>query len=222
MSDYYKTDQTTLSDLSKGSIEEMYNKGYVFTRLGKGIMNQTRSIRIKLKDFELSSENRRILKHNPDLSFKQSPIPMTFDEYDWEISKLAKEFYETKFGSKTFTANKARELLTNPFKSNFNFLYKFYLHDEVAGYVIVFQTDKILHYAYPFYHIDKINTNLGMGMLINTILHAKDSRIKYFYLGSATKAEDKYKLQFKGLQWSNGRQWNDSVEELKTIISSAD
>ena len=183
-------------------------------------MNQTRSLRIDLEKFELSSENRRILKHNEDLTVVDGRIPMTFDEYDWEISKLANEFYETKFGSKTFTTNKARELLTNPFKSNYNALLTFRTGDKQVGYVIAFQTEKILHYAYPFYQIDMINSNLGMGMMLKAILFSKDKGHEYFYLGSATKPEDKYKLQFKGLEWSNGRTWSEDIEELKEIISS--
>jgi arginyl-tRNA--protein-N-Asp/Glu arginylyltransferase len=220
MSNYYKTDQITLTNLSQDSIEAKYSQGYVFTRLGKGVMNQTRSLRINLKNFNLTSENRRILKHNVDLTLVEGQIPMTFDEYDWEISKLAKEFYETKFGSKTFTTNKARELLTNPFKSNYNALFTYKIGDKEVGYVITLQTEKMLHYAYPFYQIDMINSNLGMGMMLKAILYSKDKGHEYFYLGSATKPEDKYKLQFKGLEWSNGRIWSDNIEELKELIQT--
>lgn len=220
MSNYYKTDQITLTNLSQDAIEERYSQGYVFTRLGKGVMNQTRSLRIDLEKFELSSENRRILKHNEGLSLADGQIPMTFDEYDWEISKLANEFYETKFGSKTFTTNKARELLTNPFKSNYNYLLTYKLEEKEVGYVITFQTEKILHYAYPFYQIDMINSNLGMGMMLKAIIYSKEKGQKYFYIGSATKPEDKYKLQFKGIEWSNGRNWSENIEELKEIIQN--
>lgn len=219
MSNYYKTDQITLTNLSQESIEEKYSQGYVFTRLGKGIMNQTRSLRINLNDFELTSENRRVLKHNENLEITEASIPMTVEEYDWEISKLAKEFYETKFGSKTFTTNKARELLTNPFKSNYNALFRFKVDEEEVGYVIIFKTNRILHYAYPFYKVDKINSNLGMGMMLKAIMYSKSQNFEYFYIGSVTKPEDKYKLQFKGLEWSNGRVWSNNIEELKVIIS---
>jgi len=40
----------------------MYDHGYVFTRIGKGVMHQTRSVRVDLAKFELTSENRRVLK----------------------------------------------------------------------------------------------------------------------------------------------------------------
>ena len=62
MNDYLTWDEKTITDFSPENINSLYNEGYVFTRKEKGIMNQTRSVRIDLSHFELSSENRRILK----------------------------------------------------------------------------------------------------------------------------------------------------------------
>jgi len=219
MSDYYKIDQITQNDLSQSAIEEKYSNGYVFTRINKGVMNQTRSLRIRLNEFELSSENKRVLKHVEGLTVSAKPLPLSFEDYDWEIAKLAKEFYEQKFGSKTFTANKARELLTNPFKSNYNSILIYEFEGEKVGYAICFETDKMLHYAYPFYYLEKFNNNFGMGMMLLSIQKAKEEGKDYVYLGSVTKPADKYKLQFKGLEWSNGRVWSDDLEGLKGKIS---
>lgn len=219
MTNYYKTDQITQKDLSQSAIEEKYEKGYVFTRLGKGIMNQTRSLRIKLAEFELSSENKRVLKHVDGLKVEAKPLPLSLEDYDWEISKLAKTFYEAKFGNKTFSTNKARELLTNPFKSNYNSILIYDFGKERVGYAICFETEKILHYGYPFYRLEEFNNNFGMGMMLLAIQKSKTADRDYMYLGSATKPADKYKLQFKGLEWFDGRVWSTDLEELKEKIS---
>lgn len=219
MSSYYKTDQIVQGDLSQKAIEDRYSHGYVFTRLGKGVMNQTRSLRINLSDFELTSENRRVLKHVEGLKIKSQPLPLPQEEYDWEISKLAKDFYDTKFGSKTFSTNKARELLTNPFKSNYNSILSYYFEDNQVGYAICFETEAISHYAYPFYYLERFNNNFGMGMMLLAIQRAKSDKRKYIYLGSATKSADKYKLQFKGLEWFDRARWSNDLEELKRKIS---
>ena len=220
MNNYYRTDQKTILDLSVKNIEDHYNRGYVFTRLAKGTMNQTRSIRIDLSKFELSSENRRVLKHVEGLEVSKSEVPMKFEDYDWEIAKLAKDFYTEKFGSKTFTANKARELLTNPFKSNYNVVLKYTLTVEKVGYAIAFETNSIFHYAHPFYYYERFNNNFGMGMILLAILSAMEGKKKYFYIGSATKPEDKYKLQFKGLEWYDWNNWSTDIEKLKVTILS--
>lgn len=218
MGKYYFTDQKTISDFSVENIEELYDKGYVFTRLAKGTMNQTRSIRVDLSKFELSSENRRVLKHVEGLGISKSEVPMNFEDYDWEIAKLAKDFYTEKFGSKTFTANKARELLTNPFKSNYNVILKYTLGSEKVGYSIGFETSNIFHYAHPFYYHEKFNNNFGMGMMLLAINKAKEESKKYFYIGSASKPEDKYKFQFKGLEWYDWNTWSTDIEKLKETI----
>lgn len=218
MGKYYFTDQKTISDFSVENIENHYNKGYVFTRLAKGTMNQTRSIRIDLSKFELSSENRRVLRHVEGLEVTKLEVPIKFEDYDWEIAKLAKDFYTEKFGSKTFTANKAKELLTNPFKSNYNVTLKYTLGVENVGYAIAFETLNIFHYAHPFYYYKKFNNNFGMGMLLLAIILAKKENKQYFYIGSASKPEDKYKFQFKGLEWYDWNIWSTDIEKLKSTL----
>ena len=106
---YLSWKEQTITDFSTQSIEFMYNQGYVFTRTGKGNMKQTRSLRIDLRKFELSSENKRILKKAADLHVSVEPVP--YMDYTWRIHKMGKDFYEKKFGPKTFSAQKIKELI---------------------------------------------------------------------------------------------------------------
>jgi arginyl-tRNA--protein-N-Asp/Glu arginylyltransferase len=115
---YLSWNEQTITDFSEANVNAQYNQGYVFTRKGKGVMNQTRSVRIDLSKFELSSENRRIVKKTEQLAINNQQLP--YQNYVWQIGKLAHDFYETKFGKGTFSANKVKELLTDPEKSNFN------------------------------------------------------------------------------------------------------
>ena len=139
---YLKWDEKIITDFSDSNINSLYNQGYVFTRQKKGSMNQTRSLRIDLEKFELSSENRRVLRKTEEVKMETSPLPLKSPPllgegpgagyYDWTIGKLGKDFYDTKFGDKTpaphrsgatgavFSANKIKELMTEPEKSNFN------------------------------------------------------------------------------------------------------
>ena len=217
MSNYFKTDQTTLEDFSDSNVEQFYDKGYVFTRLGKGVMNQTRSLRVNLVNFTPSSENRRILNHTSGLEIHHKTLPL-LNEYNWEMGKLFKDFYGKKFGAKIASANKAKELMTYANKSNFNSLIEYTFNGVLVGYVIGFETSKIFHYAYPFYEYEKFGNNFGMGMMLKSIIECKNKNLKYFYLGSYTRLEDKYKLQFKGLEWFDGRSWAKDLEALKKSI----
>lgn len=198
-------------------------------------MNQTRSVRIDLDKFALTSENRRILKKTEDIGLKMYDLPI--DNYHWSIGKMAKHFYDTKFGAGTFSANKVKELLTTEV-SNFNRLFCFVKRDpstpsaypadsarddsETIGYAICLETNDLLHYCYPFYVLRPtsyiLNPNTGLGMMLKAIIYAKDSGKKYIYLGSAQRPTDTYKLQFEGLEWFDGKEWKIDVEELKNIL----
>lgn len=211
---YLSWDEKTISDFSDKSIEEVYDKGYVFTRIGKGVMQQTRSLRVDLAKFELSSENRRVEKKTSTLVFSTHDLSSGNFEYKWGMGKLAKDFYD-RFGEKTFSANKAKELLTIPSKSNFNLLL-----DYGSGYAICYSSNKILHYAYPFYSLTGPGAkDTGLGMMLRALTWAKESGMKYVYLGSASRPTDTYKLQFAGLEWFDGKQWSQNLADLKATLT---
>src|SRR3989344_9161354 len=163
---YLTWNEKTVTDFSDTNIERMYATGYVFTRKGKGVIQQTRSLRVDLHKFELSSENRRVLARTSKLGIRNYELWDGSFKYDWQIGKMAKDFYN-KFGVKTFSANKIKELLTDKSKSNFNTLLEYRgqtSHEEDwprgLGYAICYQSKNILHYAYPFYSL------ISLGYLI--------------------------------------------------------
>ena len=219
---YLSWDERTVTDLSDANIENMYGMGYLFTRKGKGVMQQTRSLRVDLSKFKLSSENKRILGKIKDLGpvspaggFTIHDLESGDFEYKWGMGKLAKDFYD-RFGEKTFSANKAKELLTEPSKSNFNILL-----DYGKGYVICYASKNILHYAYPFYSLSgETAKSMGLGMMTRAIVWAQENKKKYIYLGSASRPSDTYKLQFSGLEWFNNAVWTSDMSELKNQLTN--
>lgn len=212
MSKYLAWDEKTTTDFSDKNVNALYNAGYVFTRVGRGAMNQTRSIRIDLAKFELTSENKRILKKTEGVNLTTASIP--YFNYDWTIAKIGKDFYETKFGEKTFSANKIKELLTDKNKSNFNLLLKY----NDLGYVICGETDEFLHYCYPFYDLKSTPKDMGMGMMIKAVVWAKRQGKKYIYLGSASRSTDTYKTQFAGFEWFDNKNWQINIPALKDTL----
>lgn len=222
---YLHWNKKTIGDASEARVDALYNEGYVFTRVGKGVMHQTRSVRVNLSKFELSSENRRILKKTEGLELKAVPLP--YSEYHWSIGKMAKDFYEAKFGGKIFSANKVKEILTDSAKSNFNILFTFVIPSRAEeslspiGYAICHETKEMLHYSYPFYELGTLNYELkdaGMSMMLRAILWAKENEKKYVYLGSAQRPSDTYKMQFAGVEWFDGKVWKNDIEELKILL----
>ena len=213
MSDYLKWDEKIIHDFSDATINPLYNDGYLFTRIGKGVMQQTRSVRVDLSKFELSSENRRIFRKTDGLTFDVHTIP--YAPYHWSMAKMAKDFYDNKFGEGTFTANKMKELMTDPDQTNFNRVFIYTFGNTLIGYCIALETDEILHYCYPFYDLQTSTKDTGLGMMLRAIITAKKNNKKYAYLGSFQRPTDTYKLQFAGVEWWDGKEWKNDIEELK-------
>ncbi len=222
MSPYLSWKQIEIKNFKSEYIENYYNQGFVFGRIGKSVMDQTRSVRIDLKNFQLTSENKRILRKISDTTLQIEQLPYT--NYTWHIGKMGKDFYDNKFGKDIFSANKIKDIMTNPAKSNFNRLFIYQSQSHEVGYAICFETDDILHYSYPFYELTptnfKLNPNIGMGMMIKAIEYGMETNKKYIYLGSAQRPTDKYKLQFSGIEWFDGELWQNDLEKLKIILQS--
>ncbi len=214
MNKYLKFDELTINDFSDKNINSLYNEGFVFTRIKKGYMNQTRSVRLNLSQFELSSENRRVLHKIENFILEVKDLPLS--NYHWSIGKLAKDFYKIKFGEGVFSANKVKEILTT--EQNFNKLFVYKIEDKEIGYCIVQETNEIIHYSYPFYNLKNDTSNIGMDMMLNAIIYAQKNNKKYIYLGSFQRQTDTYKLQFKGLEWFDGEKWSEDLEELKKLL----
>ncbi len=214
---YLNWDTKIITGFSDKNIEDLYDQGYVFTRVGKGVMNKTRSFRIDLAKYAASSENRRILRKSEHTSLSVEAIP--YDKYTWQIGLLAKKFYG-KFGDKVFTANKIREVLTDEKRSNWNRLFIFMdTRDRTAqGFAICLKTANLIHYSYPFYIEDPRESSRGLGMMIMAIEWAKTSGKKYIYLGSLQRPSDSYKLQFAGGEWFDGEKWQTDYTPLKEIL----
>lgn len=218
---YLSWDEQNIKDFSDANVASMYERGYVFTRKGKGLMQQTRSLRVNLSKFKLSSENRRVLKRVDGVEITVESLPM--EDYSWQIGKLAKDFY-AKFGQNTFSANKIKELLTDESNSNFNALLSYSLGAQGTklGYAICYAGENFLHYSYPFYSLEPdLPKDMGLGMMTMALMLSKEQGDKYFYLGSASRPSDTYKLQFDGLEWFDGTAWREDYGELKKILKNA-
>jgi len=210
---YLSWETKTITDFSEKNTNSLYSEGFLFTRKGKGEMYQTRSLRLNLSKFNLNSENRRILKHTENIDLNIASIP--YHEYNWRIHKLGKDFYTIKFGEKTFSAQKIKELITDQNKTNFNKLLIYKKESKPLGYCICYETNELLHYCYPFYDLNDDNKNIGLGMMIKAIVWSKENNKKYIYLGSIKDEKAKYKLQFEGIEWWDGQKWQTDLEKLK-------
>lgn len=195
------------------NIDEIYERGFLATRIKKNYYYLARNLRINLKEFSLNSENRRVLKKIEGLELENRKLE-NFD-FDYSITKLASDFFKKKFDKIIITPKKLKWLFKGEFFTNV-LVYKW--NKKEIGYCITMETEELLHYAYPFYKSDLIGSNLGMSMMIKAIEYAKQKNKKHVYLGTVYTPKSLYKTQFKGIEWFDENSWNKDIEKLKNKI----
>ncbi len=195
------------------SFEQMYNKGFLPTRINKDLFYLARSLRVSLKEHTPSSENRRIINKFPDLSVQL--ISLSDFQYNYEIGKLASDFYKRRSEVKGMSAQKIKSLITEGY---FTHILKFSLNGVLVGYCIVNSDVNVLHYAYPFYKEEFEKSNMGMAMILSTIQLSQNKGLKYLYLGTVYTEQSLYKTQFVGAEYFNGIEWVNDIEGLKEIV----
>lgn len=194
------------------NLDDIYNRGFLLSRSKDFDVYLARSLRIDLSNFTLNSENRRILSKTEDLQIEDSPIKSF--PYSYEIGKIALDYYKKKFDKNLMSAQTLKRIFQDSKFTNV-------LTYNNVGYCPILETSSLIHYAYPFYNQELIGKNIGMSMMIKAIMYAQETGKQYIYLGTVYTKESMYKLQFNGLEWFDGNQWNQDLDQLKTLIQNA-
>ena len=92
-------------------VEKIYSNGFLPIRSLQSVYYLSRNIRVDLNKFEISSENRRILKKTEN--FESDLIPLSEFTYTAEIQKFCKNYTEQKLGRGLFPAAAIKSIFTN-------------------------------------------------------------------------------------------------------------
>lgn len=212
---YYFPYQVYLVREEEDDISKIFDKGFLMSRSRLNLFYLCRSIRVNLPKFSLNSENRRILRKADYLNFEVKDLKNY--EYNWEIGKFAQDYYLKRFGKKVISTNKIKWLFTS---GQNNYVLVFKAKTKKVGFCPVFLNNNLLNYAYPFYDNDYYEKNIGIGMMLKTIIYAKENNLQYVYLGTCYSKDSMYKLQFEGLEWFNGYEWSSDIAKLKELINN--
>ncbi len=196
-------------------LEKIYENGFLPIRNLPGVYYLSRSVRVKLADFEPSSENRRILKKTE--SFESDIVPLSEFNYTPEIQKFCKNYADDKLGKGLFTAPAIKTIFTGKV-FNYLFVFKEIKTQKPVGYAVCFVSSNLLQYAHAFYDLTYYKDNLGARMMLEAIIWAKKSGKKFAYLGTCYEENALYKTEFKGMEFFNGFSWSSDLEELKGLI----
>jgi len=183
------------------SIEENYKNGLLPQRNDKNSFYFQSSCRSNLEKFNLSSENRRILRKTEDFTFEK----ITLKDFDYDF-KIQKEIISW---IKTLTWDFPVSSVKNVFKNHiFNYLYIWKDNqNKVVAYSLCYFSKEISHIAYVFYDPAFINSNLPIRLVLQVIIDSQELGLRYCYLGRFSLDSGYYKRNMPGFEYFKDNNW---------------
>lgn len=175
-----------------------------------------RQVRVRLRDFSPSSENRRIFRKCEGIDFKL--IPRQQFNYTPQWREFCKTYADIKFGKDVMTYQRLDSLFNSKILTHL-MLYTDTEKDQDVGLVTLFlEEPKMAYYYYAFYDLNYYPKNLGMYMMTSAVDFFARKQFDFIYLGTCYSRTALYKTQFSGAEFFNGCSWSNNLKELKYLI----
>lgn len=175
-----------------------------------------RQVRVNLKKFKPSSENRRIIRKGKNIGIEL--VPREDFDYTPERRQFFKTYTDIKFGNDVMTFERLDSLFSSPIISHLLVFIDLETNREVGVATLYLEGKSLAFYYYAFYDLNYYARNLGMFMMTSAVELFSDSGTKFLYLGTCYSDTALYKTQFAGAEFFNGFRWSDDMDELKFII----
>lgn len=182
-------------------IDQNYQNGLLPQRNDKNLFYSQTSSRSNLTNFNLSSENRRILRKTENFTFEK--ISLKDFDYNFKVQK------EISTWIKKLEWDFPTSSVKNVFKNHiFNYLYIW--KDEqknIVAYSLCYFSENISHIAYVFYNPEFAHGNLPIRLVLQVIIDSQELGLKYCYLGRFSTNTGFYKRNMPGFEYFENNQW---------------
>lgn len=195
-------------------LSDLYSAGFVpFSAAPnvKDLFYMARSVRVVLSDWNLNSENRRVLKRFPELKRKVFPMKQ-FSKDDQRFLEFCETYFYKRHGKGIMPRERVKHILD----TIVTHVIEYRLGSEgLVGYVFLVEDDELCHFLFSFYDLNYMNKSLGMHLMIDIVRYAQDSDKKFCYLGTAYGKRGIYKTNFEAIEFWNGSRWLRDSKALR-------
>ena len=195
---------------------DIFNAGFLPSSRNLDRFYLCRQVRVNLAQFQLSSENRRILRKGAGLEGKLVPR----EQYDYtpERRQFFKSYADLKFGRDVMTFERLDALFASPIISHLLVFTDAEHGGEIGAATLYVEGNELAYYYYAFYDLKYHARNLGMFMMTRAAALFAQLKFTHLYLGTCYSQNALYKTQFAGAEFFNGFRWSGDLEELKFIL----
>jgi arginyl-tRNA--protein-N-Asp/Glu arginylyltransferase len=195
---------------------DIFNAGFLPSSRQLDRFYLCRQIRVTLAKFELSSENRRILRKGEGI--KVELVPREKFDYTPARREFFKNYADTKFGKDVMTYERLDSLFSTPIISHLLMFTDAQTGAEIGVATLYVEDAALAYYYYAFYDLIFPNRSLGMFMMTSAAQLFAAHGCKHLYLGTCYAESALYKTQFAGAEFFNGFRWSDNLDELKFLL----
>lgn len=171
------------------------------------IAYMARSARVRLKDWKLSSENRRVYRHFPDLTRKVIKVEPAVIDFCFT-------YFKERHGAQIMPLERLQYILDSGWVTE---VLEYRLKNKILGYVWLGRDKYAAHFYYSFYDLDYVRQSLGLWLMIDVALLAQEEGQDYLYLGTAYGERGLYKTNFAEIEFWDGQNWNRDRKLLRQL-----
>jgi arginyl-tRNA--protein-N-Asp/Glu arginylyltransferase len=198
---------------------ELFSHGFLPSSRNLDRFYLCRQVRIDLRKFTRSSENRRILRKGQGI--KSALIPKDKFDYSAPRREFFKTYADIKFGKNVMSYERLDALFAGAITSHVLVFSDTASGEEVGTVTLYLEPDDLAYYYSAFYDLNYYSRNLGMFMMTSAVAEFAERGFRYLYLGSCYLENALYKTQFSGAEFFNGVRWSANLKELKYLIRRA-
>lgn len=195
---------------------QIFNQGFLPSTHNLDRYYMCRQIRVRLDAFTPSSENRRIIRKCPTISYQL--VRREDFEFTDKKRQFCRHYADIKFGKDVMSDQRLDSLLGGRIISHI-LVYQDTETGKDVGYVtLLLEPSRLAYFYYSFYDLNYYEQNLGMYMMTSSVDFFKTRNFDFLYLGTCYRKNALYKTQFAGFEFFNGFRWSDDLKELKYLI----
>ena len=198
------------------SIANMFSHGFLPSGAALEKFYLCRNLRVDLKTFKLSSENRRIIRKCENISYQL----IRRDQWDYTEEKRAffKRYADSKFGKDTMSFERLDNLFNGKLVTDLLVFQDQETGSEVGTVALFTQPSRMSFFYFSFYDLEYVKKNLGMYMMTRAVQLFQKLEYNYIYLGTVYSKESLYKTNFSSTEFFNGLEWSWDMKQLKFLI----
>lgn len=195
---------------------DLFNAGFLPGARGLNQFCLCRNLRVDLKIFSPSSENRRILRKGAGIALKLVPRA----EFDFTAARknFCQRYADARYGAGVMPLERLELVFRPPVGTHVLVFTDEPTGADIGFAVLYLEAPRVAFYRYSFFDLEHPNRSLGLFLMTTALNYFQEQKFNHVYLGTCYSERALYKTQFAGVEFFNGFRWSQNVDELKHLV----